>query len=71
VYQKKSAAAKAAKVAALLIQSAATPSPVDGMTAAFPLPSSVSSQDKLRAANLAKLVMDQLSLAMKAELDNP
>jgi hypothetical protein len=71
--QKKSAAAKAAKVAAaaLLAQAAATPSPVAGMTAAFPLPAAVPSQDKLKAANLAKLVIEQLSLAMKAELDNP
>jgi hypothetical protein len=70
---KKSAAAKAAKVAAaaLLAQAAATPAPVAGMTAAFPLPAAVPSQDKLKAVNLAKLVMEQLSLAMKAELYNP
>jgi hypothetical protein len=71
--QKKSAEAKAVKVAAaaLLAQAAATPTPVAGMTAAFPLPVAAPSQDKLKAANLAKLVMEQLSLTMKAELDNP
>jgi hypothetical protein len=41
------------------------------MTDALPLPAAAPSQDKLKAANLAKLVMEQLSLAMKAELDNP
>jgi hypothetical protein len=71
--QKKSAATKSAKVAAtsLLAQAAATPAPVAGMTAALPLPAAAPSQDKLKAVNLAKLVMEQLSLAMKAELDNP
>jgi hypothetical protein len=71
--QKKSAAAKAAKVAAaaLIAQSVATPALVAGMTAALPLPAAAPSQDKLKAANLAKLVMEHISLAMKAELDNP
>jgi hypothetical protein len=71
--QKKSAVAKSAKVeaAALLTQAAATPDPVAGMTAALPLPAAAPSKDKLKAANLAKLVMEQLSLAMKAELDSP
>jgi hypothetical protein len=73
VDQKKSAAAKAAKVAAaaLLAQAATTPAPVAGMTAALPLPAAAPSQDKLKAVNLEKLVIEQLSLAMKAELDNP
>jgi hypothetical protein len=71
--QKKLAAAKAAKLAAsaLLTQAAATPAPVAGMTAVLPLPAAAPSQDKLNAANLAKLVMDHLSLAVKAELENP
>jgi hypothetical protein len=71
--KKKSAAAKAAKVAAaaLLAQAATTPAPVAGMTDALPLPAAAPSQDKLKADNLAKLVMDQLSHTMKAELDNP
>jgi hypothetical protein len=71
--QKKSAAAKAAKVAAadLLGQAAATPAPVAGMNAVLPLPAAAPSQDKLKAENLAKLVIEQLSLSMKAELDNP
>jgi hypothetical protein len=72
--QKKSASVKAAKVAAaaLLAQAAAAPAPVAGMNAAFPPPAAVPSKDKLKAADLAKLVMEQLlSLAMRAELDNP
>jgi hypothetical protein len=71
--QNKSAAAKASKMAAaaLIAQSVAPPAPVAGMTAAFPLPAAAPSHDKLKAANLAKLVMEQLSLAMQAELDNP
>jgi predicted exporter len=71
--QKKSLAANAAKIAAaaLIAQAVATPAPVAGMTAALPLPAAAPIQDKLKAANLAKQVMEQLSLAMKAELDNP
>jgi hypothetical protein len=71
--QKKSAAAKDSKMAAeaLIAQSVAPPAPVAGMTAAFPLPAAAPSHDKLKAVNLAKLVMEQLSLAMQAELDNP
>jgi hypothetical protein len=71
--QKKSEAAKAVKIAAaaLIAQAVATHAPVAGMTAALPLPTAAPSQDKLKAANLVKLVMEQLSLAMKAELDNP
>jgi hypothetical protein len=73
--QKKSASAKATKVAAasLLAQAAATPAPVAGMTAALTLPTAAPSQDKLKAVNRAKLklMMEQLSLAMKSELDNP
>jgi hypothetical protein len=54
--QKKSAAAKAAKIAAsaLIARAAVTPAPVAGMTAALPLPAAAPSQDKLKAANLAK-----------------
>jgi hypothetical protein len=71
--QKKSAAAKASNIAAaaLIAQSVAPPAPVAGMTAASPLPASAPSHDKLKAANLTKLVMEKLSLAMQAELDNP
>jgi hypothetical protein len=71
--QNKSATAKAAKIAAaaLIAHSVAPPAPVAGMTAAFPLPAAAPSHDKLKAANLAKLVMEQLSLAMQAELKNP
>jgi hypothetical protein len=71
--QKKSAAAKAAKIAAatLIAHSVAPPAPVAGVTAAFPLPAAAPSHDKLKAANIAKLVMEHLSLAMQAELDNP
>jgi hypothetical protein len=67
--QKKSAAAKAAKIAAaaLIAQSVAPPAPLAGMTAAFTLPAAAPSHDKLKAVNLAKLVMEQLSLAMQAE----
>jgi hypothetical protein len=70
--QKKSAAAKAAKIAAaaLIAQSVAPPAPVAGMTAACSLPAAAPSHDKLKAANLKKLVMEQLSLAMQAEMDN-
>jgi hypothetical protein len=57
--------------AALLAQSAATPAPIAGMTAALTLPAAAPSQDKLKVVNLAKLVMEQLSLAMKAEMENP
>jgi hypothetical protein len=47
--QKKSAAAKASKVAAaaLLAQAATTPAPVVGMTAALPFPTAAPGQDKL------------------------
>jgi hypothetical protein len=70
--QKKSAAAKAAKIAAaaLIAQSVAPPAPEAGMTAAFPLPAATPSHYKLKAENLAQLVMEQLSIAMQAELDN-
>jgi hypothetical protein len=71
--QKKSAAKKASKIAAavLIAQSVAPPALVAGVTAAFPLTAAAPSHDKLKAANLAKLVMEKLSLAMQAELDNP
>jgi hypothetical protein len=62
--QKKSAAAKAAKIA-----SAALIAPY-WSTAALTLPAAAPSHDKLTAANLTKFVMEQLSLAMKAEPDN-
>jgi hypothetical protein len=39
------------------------------MTAALPLPTATPSQYKLKAANLAKLVLEQLNLAMRAEFD--
>jgi hypothetical protein len=43
--------------------------PAAFLTAALPLPISTPSQDKLKAANLAKLVLEQLNLTMRADFD--
>jgi hypothetical protein len=67
------AAAKKARVANIAAAALADPAPEGAtsavLTAALPLPISTPSQDKLKAANLAKLVLEQLSLAMRAEFD--
>jgi hypothetical protein len=39
------------------------------LTAALPLPTANPSQDKLKAANIAKLILEQVNLAMRAEFD--
>jgi hypothetical protein len=44
--------------------------PVADMTAALPLPNIEPSQDKLKAERLAKLVFEQLSITVKADLYN-
>jgi hypothetical protein len=67
------AAAKKAREANIAAAALADPAP-EGvpsavLTAALPLPISTPSQDKLEAANLAKLVLEQLNLAMRAEFD--
>jgi hypothetical protein len=68
----KTATERAAKVAAAeLLVEAAEGAQSAGLTDALPLPTYRPSQDKLKAANLAKLVLEQLNLAMQAELDNP
>jgi hypothetical protein len=36
-----------------------------------PLPTAAPSQEKVKSANLAKIVFEQLIIVMKAELDNP
>jgi hypothetical protein len=67
---KKYAAKKASELtaaAALLTAGEATPA-VAGMTST-PASTGAPDKDKLRAANLAKLVYEQLSIAMKAELE--
>jgi hypothetical protein len=67
------AAAKKARVANIAAAALADPAPEGApaavLTAALPLPISTTSQDKLKAANLAKLVLEQLNLAMRAEFD--
>jgi hypothetical protein len=67
------AAAKKARVANIAAAALADPAPEGApatvLTAALPLPISTPSQDKLKAANLAKLVLEQLNLAMRAEFD--
>jgi hypothetical protein len=67
------AAAKKARVANIAAAALADPAPEGApaavLTAALPLPTSTPSQDKLKAANLAKLVLEQLNLAMRAEFD--
>jgi hypothetical protein len=68
----KSAAAHAANVASAA-PIALTPEGAQSavLTAALPLPTAPPSQDKLKAANIANLVLEQLNLAMRAEFDNP
>jgi hypothetical protein len=69
---KKSAAARAANVAAVaLIAPAPEGAQSAVLTSSLSLPTGPPSQDKLKAANLAKLVLEQLNLAMWAEFDNP
>jgi hypothetical protein len=67
------AAAKKARVANIAAAGLTDPAPEGASTAvlkaALPLPISTPSQDKLKAANLAKLVIEQLNLAMRAEFD--
>jgi hypothetical protein len=68
---KKSAAAGAAKVAAVaLIAQAPEGAQAAVLTSALPLRTAPPSQYKLKAANLAKLVLEQINLAMRVELDN-
>jgi hypothetical protein len=57
--------------AAALLVDAAEGEPMAGMTAALHLPTVAPNQDKLKSANVSNLVFEQLSIAMKAELDNP
>jgi hypothetical protein len=67
------AAAKKARVVNIAAAALADPAPEGApaavLTAALPLTTYTPSQDKLKAANLAKLVFDQLNLAMRAEFD--
>jgi hypothetical protein len=67
------AAAKKARVANIAAVALVTPAPEGAqsaaLTAALPLPTATPSQDKLKSANLAKLVLEQLNLAMRAEFD--
>jgi hypothetical protein len=67
------AAAKKARVANIAAASLVAPAPEGSqaavMTAAQPFPTATPSQDKLKAANIAKLVLEQLNLVMRAEFD--
>jgi hypothetical protein len=67
------AAAKKSRVANIAAAALADPAPEGApsavMTASLPLPTSTPSQDKLKPANLVKLVLEQLNLAMRAEFD--
>jgi hypothetical protein len=67
------AAAKKARVANIAAAALVDPAPEGAqaavMTAALPLPTATPSQDKLKAANLSKLVFEQLNLVMRAEFD--
>jgi hypothetical protein len=66
-------AAKKARVANIAAAALVAPAPEGAqaavLTAALPLPTATPSQEKLKAANLAKLVLEQLNLAMRAEFD--
>jgi hypothetical protein len=66
-------AAKKARVANIAAAALVAPTPEGAqsasMTAALPLPTAPPSQDKLKAAHLSKLVLEQLNLAMRAEFD--
>jgi hypothetical protein len=67
------AAAKKARVANIATAALVAPDPEGAqaavLTAALPLPTATTSQDKIKAANLAKLVLEQPNLAMRAEFD--
>jgi hypothetical protein len=67
------AAAKKARVENIAAAALVPPAPEGAqpavLTAALPLPTATPSQDKLKAANLAKLVLEQLNLVMRAEFD--
>jgi hypothetical protein len=67
------AAAKKARVANIAAAALAAPAPEGAqasvLTAALPLTTATPSQDKLKAENLAKLVLEQLNLAMRAKFD--
>jgi hypothetical protein len=69
------AAAKKSGVANIAASALIAPAPegahVAVLTAALPFPTASPSQDKLNAANLAKLVLEQLNLAMRDEFDCP
>jgi hypothetical protein len=67
---KNSAAAKAAKLAATAtILTSGETAPAGAGMSATPESAGTPNKDKLRAANLAKLVYEQLSISMKAELE--
>jgi hypothetical protein len=67
------AAAKKARVANVAAAALIAPAPEGTqsavLTAALPIPTAPPSKEKLKAANLAKLVLEQLNLAMRAEFD--
>jgi hypothetical protein len=67
------AAAKKARVANIAAAALVAPVPEGAqslvLTASLPLPTAKPSQDKLKAANISKLVLEQLNLAMRAEFD--
>jgi hypothetical protein len=67
------AAAKKSRVANIAAAALVAPAPEGAQSAvltdALPLPTDNPSQDKLKAENLAKLVLEQLNLAMRAEFD--
>jgi hypothetical protein len=67
------AAAKKSRVANIAAAALADPAPEGSpsavLTAALPLLISTPSQDKIKAANLTKLVLEQLNLEMRAEFD--
>jgi hypothetical protein len=66
-------AAKKARVANIAAAALVAPAPEGAqsavLTAALPLPTATPSPDKLKAANLSKLVLEQINLAMRAEFD--
>jgi hypothetical protein len=69
---KKSATDCAAKLAAVaLLAEAAVGDQAAGLTSALPISTAQPIQYKLQAKNLSKLVLEQLNLAMQADIDNP
>jgi hypothetical protein len=66
-------AAKKARVANIAAAALVAPAPEGAqaavLTAALPLPTATPSQEKLKAANLTKIVLEQLNLAMQPEFD--